>query len=256
MAQAFIPNPDNLPEVNHKDENPANNHVDNLEWCTAKYNQNYGTRTQRASLAESVPVVQFTLSGDFVREWISITEVKRVFGGKGSGVRQSCNGTCRMAYGYTWRWRRDFEEIPAHIDFSYVPTKISEKAVIQYSLGGEFVREYSSALEAAKENGYSRGNISNVCRGIKPYMYGYIWRYKGSNIPIFPVIPTIQYHKRAVLQFALDGSFINEFESSSDAARKTGISKDKIFRCCQGKRKSSGGYSWVFRDIYEEKKAG
>lgn len=49
VAQAFIPNPDNLPFVNHKDENPLNNHVDNLEWCTAKYNSNYGTIKDRKS---------------------------------------------------------------------------------------------------------------------------------------------------------------------------------------------------------------
>lgn len=49
VAQAFIPNPRNFPEVNHKDENPANCHVDNLEWCTHCYNINYGTRTQRAA---------------------------------------------------------------------------------------------------------------------------------------------------------------------------------------------------------------
>lgn len=47
VATQFIPNPDNLPCVNHKDENPANNNVDNLEWCTRAYNNNYGTRNQR-----------------------------------------------------------------------------------------------------------------------------------------------------------------------------------------------------------------
>ena len=47
VAQAFIPKPDNLPCVNHKDENPNNNNVDNLEWCTQKYNCNYGTRVDR-----------------------------------------------------------------------------------------------------------------------------------------------------------------------------------------------------------------
>ena len=47
VAMAFIPNPNNLPYVNHKDENPLNNHVDNLEWCTAKYNCNYGTRNSK-----------------------------------------------------------------------------------------------------------------------------------------------------------------------------------------------------------------
>ncbi len=49
VAQAFIPNTDNLPCVNHKDENKENNSVDNLEWCTYEYNVNYGTRNRRAS---------------------------------------------------------------------------------------------------------------------------------------------------------------------------------------------------------------
>ena len=47
VAQAFIPNPDDLPIINHKDEDKTNNRVDNLEWCTAKYNMNYGTRNIR-----------------------------------------------------------------------------------------------------------------------------------------------------------------------------------------------------------------
>lgn len=47
VAQAFIPNPNNLPQVNHRDENPKNNCVNNLEWCSAKYNANYGTRNSK-----------------------------------------------------------------------------------------------------------------------------------------------------------------------------------------------------------------
>ena len=51
VAQAFIPNPNNLPQVNHKDENRENNRVDNLEWCTAEYNTNYGTRALRQGIS-------------------------------------------------------------------------------------------------------------------------------------------------------------------------------------------------------------
>lgn len=53
VATAFIENPFNLPEVNHKDENKKNNHFDNLEWCTTKHNINYGTRNAKVSLALS-----------------------------------------------------------------------------------------------------------------------------------------------------------------------------------------------------------
>ena len=47
VALTFLPNPDNLPEVNHKDEVKTNNNVDNLEWCDRKYNNNYGTKIER-----------------------------------------------------------------------------------------------------------------------------------------------------------------------------------------------------------------
>lgn len=57
VAAAFIPNPECLPEVNHKDENPLNNHVENLEWCTSEYNHNYGTYRMRQVRKHMKPIV-------------------------------------------------------------------------------------------------------------------------------------------------------------------------------------------------------
>lgn len=79
VANAFIPNPNNLPIVNHKDENPENNCVDNLEWCTIKYNSNYGTSRARISKTLSKPVAAYRPDGKLFRKFKSITEAGKYF---------------------------------------------------------------------------------------------------------------------------------------------------------------------------------
>lgn len=77
VAQAFIPNPSNLPEINHIDEDGTNNKVSNLEWCDRIYNLNYGGRTDRFIASRSIPIVQLNLDGTIVKEWSSQTEAAR-----------------------------------------------------------------------------------------------------------------------------------------------------------------------------------
>ena len=113
VANAFIPNPDNLPQVNHKDENKLNNCVDNLEWCTQEYNQNYGTISIRKSQKllnhknESKIVLQYTLDGTFVKEWKSIKDVQRNLGFDHANISKGCRGKQAHGYSYIWKYKNE-----------------------------------------------------------------------------------------------------------------------------------------------------
>jgi hypothetical protein len=107
VAEAFIPNPDNLPCVNHKDENRSNNRVDNLEWCTVDYNNKYGTRNEKLKKVSGIRVAQYTLDGKLIKIWNSISEASRSFGCKTTvTIGRVCKGVCgRKTYkGYVWRY--------------------------------------------------------------------------------------------------------------------------------------------------------
>lgn len=109
VALAFIPNTNNLPCINHKDENKQNNHVDNLEWCTVKYNNTYKTNRIRAAASESIPILQFTKDGQFIREFPSAQRASEYIGlnvkTRDSHITACCKGKRNFAYGYVWRYK-------------------------------------------------------------------------------------------------------------------------------------------------------
>ena len=108
VAQTFILNPDNLPEINHIDEDKTNNRVDNLEWKSHKDNCNHGTRNERVAKTQingktSKKVLQFTLDGEFIREWPSTMECKRNGFNQGNIV-SCCNGKLPHYKGFRWEY--------------------------------------------------------------------------------------------------------------------------------------------------------
>lgn len=99
VAEAFIPNPDNLPQINHKDEDKTNNNVENLEWCTNQYNMVYGTRIERMRKSKLKPIEQLTLEGEHVAFYDSIEKCGFNYS---TVYRAARHGT--QSHGYRWRF--------------------------------------------------------------------------------------------------------------------------------------------------------
>ena len=104
VATAFIDNPYNLPAVNHKDENPSNNNVSNLEWCDRKYNVNYGTARDRISRTRGKVVVQYDIEGNEISRYWSAREAARQIGKSQAAISRCCLGEYKSAYGYIWKY--------------------------------------------------------------------------------------------------------------------------------------------------------
>lgn len=110
VGVAFIPNPDSLPQINHIDENPANNVVDNLEWCDEKQNCNHGQHRERISFRQtnnpyhSKTVNQFDMAGNFIRTFPSTREAERQTGIASEQISRVCLGKNQHAGGYHWEY--------------------------------------------------------------------------------------------------------------------------------------------------------
>ena len=114
IAITFIPNPSNLPYINHKDENKYNNKVDNLEWCTQSYNTKYNnamrrrldTRFKNKSHGAEKKVYQYDLQGNLIKIWDSLISINRELGYKYTNISSCClhKKYHHTAYGCKWSY--------------------------------------------------------------------------------------------------------------------------------------------------------
>ncbi len=160
ICEAFHGKPQNDNYVvNHKDENPKNNHIDNLEWIS----QSKNTR----------------------------------------------HSVCKI--------------------------------VQQFSIDGKLLKEFETVKEAAVETLIKAKKISEECCGVKKSSGSYVWKYKEKEKD-----KDKKYSGKPVLQFGLDGKFINRFHNGAEAKRITGISSQGICKVCQGKQSHAGNFLWKY----------
>ena len=111
VARAFIPNPENKPQVNHKNEIKNDNRVENLEWMTAKENLNYGTRNERSAKSHSKSVAQYTKDGELIKVWSSTKEAGCQLDLIYTNISTVALGKRKTCGGFVWKYVEDDNQL-------------------------------------------------------------------------------------------------------------------------------------------------
>lgn len=190
VAIYFLLNPNQYLYVNHKDEDKLNNDVNNLEWCTAKYNMNYGTARERTVKTMRLrgcyatrPVVQSDENYRPVKVWLRIDDAKDEIGVR--TVRDCLRGKRETYKGFHWTYLNEYEDEHGKVDVnkykdadSNLPPKNEIKngrPVAQIDADGNVVKVYPSVY-STKKDGYSERAIFYCLSGKLKTYRGFIWK--------------------------------------------------------------------------------
>ena len=181
VAIVFIPNPDNFPEVNHKDENPLNSHVDNLEWCDRLYNIRYGTGIERHMKPRRRKIEQLTKDGQHVAYHLGVREICEATGMNRRSIQRCLHNKPRhnTAYGYKWRFvdvSADEVEFDINHSLAKYERKEVDRTVEQLTKDGQHVAYFPNSVHAARAVSRTLQNIRRAIKHPNHTSAGYRWR--------------------------------------------------------------------------------
>lgn len=185
VLQTFNPNPNPkvYTQINHIDENKENNRLNNLEWCTAKDNINYGQHNKRVSETKrkriGKQVIQLDNDCNFVKEWDCVAEIADKTNYSRTGIQNCLSGAAITCGGYKWIYSDEYNELTEDELFQKLnktKSSIEGRSIVQLDLNYKFIKKWDSVTKAL-ESGYKKNRIYDCLNNRRNKHYGYRWMY-------------------------------------------------------------------------------
>lgn len=172
VASAFLEQEEGKNEVNHKDGNTRNNCVDNLEWVSRSENLQHQFENQ---LYNSKKIMQYSLTGDFIKSWNSATQAGRSLGLSPSSINASCLGKQENSGGYQWCYEGEEHKIRN----LGKDTKLRNQKIEMRDKEGNLIKVFDKVSDVYPYFGKAdNGYVSQVLKGRRKSAWGYLFNYK------------------------------------------------------------------------------
>lgn len=200
--------------------------------------------SESVKFINSKKVIQYDRLGNFIKIWDSINQAEISM--NLNGITQCILGRSKTCGNFVWRVYNG-EPISLKIDTSNIKKSYKNKKILQYSLYGEFIKEWKNRSEIKKEFGIEVDN--ETCLSFEKRHSGFLWKFKDGDVINYKIDVPSTYRglpTKKILQYDLEGKLIREWENSSEIKKVLGYIG--IDATCKGKTKTLYGYIWKFYD--------
>lgn len=207
-----------------------------------------GVLPSKYSRNDSIPVVQLSLEGEFIKEYPSIYEAHKDSKATQNGIKMTCEKVYSKANNYIWVYKHEYDSG----EFQIREVFNREKKIVQLDKNNKLINTWKSIRSASNELRCSYSSISAVLYGKALTGAGYKWMYEYDYIECLQGKKSFPRTKRReIIQLTKNNNFIKMFPSLTAIESELNISKSNIVRAAKSKL-TSGGYKWMYLEDYEK----